>query len=145
MALEAEREGKSLFTHSRRTASPPLNSSVSAHVNTPYMQLDRSGLRHRIIQRPVFLPSSLTGKRYGWQSYERRVFQLWSLSLRAKVLAAFDATGKITVVQHFYQALLLTHDSSCFGLHGFAGVVLALGCANQSLEADGSAAAQLQR
>jgi hypothetical protein len=30
MALEAEREGKSLFTHSRRTATPPLNSSVEA-------------------------------------------------------------------------------------------------------------------
>jgi hypothetical protein len=30
MALEAEREGKSLFTHSRRTAAPPLNSSVRA-------------------------------------------------------------------------------------------------------------------
>jgi hypothetical protein len=28
MALEAEREGKSLFTHSRRTASPLPNSSV---------------------------------------------------------------------------------------------------------------------
>ena len=29
MALEADREGKSLFTRSRRTAPPPLNSSVS--------------------------------------------------------------------------------------------------------------------
>ncbi len=33
MALEAEREGKSLFTHSRRTATPPLNSSVRRQSN----------------------------------------------------------------------------------------------------------------